>query len=193
MTNAIPYRTGNSFQPFCGSSMENSFNKDGAKKVVIAAPALPIPKIPNALPCHSLGYQIDVKPIPTAKLVPTMPNKKLRSANIKKLSASGKRNKGIEQRRSNKENTYLPPNLSVSMPIGKRMMDPVKIGIPKSHPTCTTSHLKIPLSTKKVTRTPLSVQQAKHTVKANVFKNKMRCDCESEFVVDIILVIFIQI
>ncbi|KFC58415.1 hypothetical protein FEM08_28400 [Flavobacterium gilvum] len=112
---------------------------------------------------------------------------------MKKLSANGKRNKGIEQRRSNKENTYFPPNLSVNIPIGRRIIEPVKIGIPKSHPTWTTSHLKIPLSTKKVTRTPLRVQQAKHTVNAKVFRNKIRCDTEREFVVDIILVIFIQI
>ena len=170
--------------------MENSFNKEGAINVVMAAPALPIPKIPKALPCHSFGYQIEVKPIPTAKLVPTIPKKKLSNANMKKLSAKGNRNKGIEQRRSKRENTYLPPNLSVSMPIGKRITDPVRIGIPRSHPTWTTSHLKIPLSTKKVTRTPLRVQQAKHTVKAKVFKNRIRCDCEREFVADIILIIF---
>jgi hypothetical protein len=109
---------------------------------------------------------------------------------MKKLSAKGNRNKGIEQRRSKRENTYLPPNLSVSMPMGKRITDPVRIGIPKSHPTWTISHLKIPLSTKKVTRTPLRVQQAKHTVKAKVFKNRIRCDSEREFVADIILIIF---
>jgi len=112
---------------------------------------------------------------------------------MKKLLAKGNRNKGIEQSRSNKENTYLPPYLSVNIPIGKRIIDPVKIGIPKSHPTCTTSHLKMPLSTKKVTRTPLRVQQAKHTVNANVFKNKIRWDCEREFVVDINLIFFYKI
>ena len=132
---AIPYITGNSFQPFCGSSIENSFNNDGAIKVVIAAPAFPIPKIPRALPCHSFGYQIEVNPIPTAKLVPTIPNKKLKTANIKKLSAKGSKNKGMEQRSNKKEKTYFPPYLSVSIPIGKRIMEPVKIGIPKSHPT----------------------------------------------------------
>ena len=82
----------------------------------------------------------------------------------------------MEQRSNKKEKTYFPPYLSVSIPIGKRIIEPVKIGIPKSHPTCTTLHLKIPLSTKKVTKTPLSVQQAKQIVKANVFKNKIRCD-----------------
>ena len=112
--------------------------------------------------------------MPTAKLVQTMPKKKLSNANMKKLSAKGNKNNGIEQRRSKMENTYLPPNLSVNIPIGKRIIDPVRIGIPKSHPTWTTSHLKIPLSTKKVTRTPLRVQQAKHTVNAKVFRNKIR-------------------
>ena len=93
-----------------------------------------------------------------------------------KLLASGSKNKGIEQRRSKKENTYLPPNLSVKIPIGKRIMEPVKMGIPNNHPTWITLQLKIPLSTRKVTNTPFKVQQAKHIVNANVFKNKILCD-----------------
>src|SRR3970040_1319882 len=135
----------------------------------MAAPAFPIPKIPKALPCHSFGYQTEVNPIPTAKLVPTIPNKKLKTANIKKLSAKGSKKKGMEQRSNKKEKTYFPPYLSVSIPIGKRIMEPVKIGIPKSQPTCTTLQLKIPLSTKKVTNTPFRVKQAKHTVNAGAF------------------------
>ena len=74
--------------------------------------------------------------------------------------------------------------------MGKRMMEPVKIGIPKSQPTCTTLQLKMPLSTKKVTNTPFKVQQAKHTVKARVFRNKILWDCDNEFVVVIILIFF---
>ena len=54
---------------------------------------------------------------------------------MKKLSANGSRNNGIEQRSNNSENTYLPPNLSVNIPIGRRITEPVKIGIPSSHPT----------------------------------------------------------
>jgi hypothetical protein len=156
----------------------------------MAAPAFPIPKIPNALPCHSFGYHIEVYPIPTAKLVPTIPNKKLKTANMKKLSANGSKNSGIEQSRRRLENTYFPPNLSVKIPMGKRIMDPVKMGIPSSHPTSTILQLKIPLSTKKVTNTPFKVQQAKHTVNANVFRNKILWDWDKEFEFVIILIFF---
>lgn len=153
----------------------------------MAAPAFPIPKIPKARPCHSFGYQMEVYPIPTAKLVPTIPKKKLSMANIKKLSARGSKNSGMEQRSSKKEKTYFPPYLSVRIPIGKRMMEPVRIGIPSNHPTCTTLQWKIPLSTKKVTNTPFKVQQAKHTVNAKVFRNRILCDCDKEFVFFIVL------
>lgn len=73
--------------------------------------------------------------MPTAKLVPTIPNKKLNTANRKKLLAKGSKNRGIEQRSNKVENTYLPPNLSVSIPTGNRIIEPVSIGIPKSQPT----------------------------------------------------------
>jgi hypothetical protein len=91
------------------------------------------------------------------------------------------------------EKTYFPPNLSVKIPIGNRIMEPVRIGIPRSHPTCTTLHLKIPLSTKKVTKTPFKVQQAKHIVNASVFKNKILCDWDKEFEVFIVPIFFTNI
>jgi hypothetical protein len=61
------------------------------------------------------------------------------------------------------------------MPKGNRVMEPDKIGIPKSHPVSTTDQLNIPLSTKYVTKTPFIVQQAKQRVKANVFKKRILC------------------
>jgi hypothetical protein len=91
------------------------------------------------------------------------------------------------------EKTYFPPNLSVKIPIGKRIIEPVRIGIPRSQPTWTTLHLKIPLSTKKVTKTPFKVQQAKHIVNASVFKNKILCDWDNEFEFFIILIFFVKI
>ena len=57
-------------------------------------------------------------------------------------------------------------------------MAPDKIGIPNSQPVSTTVQLNIPLSTRKVTKTPFKVQQAKQIVKANVFKNNILCDCD---------------
>jgi hypothetical protein len=141
--------------------------------VVIAAPAFPIPKIPKALPCQSFGYQIEVYPIPTAKLVPTKPKKKLNTAKLQKESAKGSRNKGTEHKKSKTENTIFPPYLSVNIPIGSLNNEPDKIGIPNSHPISTTVKLKIPLSAKYVIKTPFNVQQAKQIVNANVFKNKI--------------------
>ena len=147
-------------------------------KVVMAAPALPIPKIPKALPCHSFGYQIDVNPIPTAKLVPTNPKKKLKIANDQKEFANVNKYRGIEHNNNKPVKMYFPPYLSVKIPIGNLKIDPDKIGIPNNQPTSTTVKLKIPLSTKKVTNTPFNVQHAKQIVKANVFKNKILCDCD---------------
>src|SRR5690606_38204761 len=121
----------------------------------------------------SFGYQIEVYPMPTAKLVPTIPKKKLNIANKIKLSAKGNKNSGMEHKRSNNENTYFPPNLSVNIPTGNLITDPVNIGMPNNQPTCTTLQLKMPLSTKKVTKTPFNVQQAKHKVKATVLRNKI--------------------
>lgn len=48
---------------------------------------------------------------------------------------TGSKNKGMEQRSNKIENTYLPSNLSVSITMGNRMIEPVSIGIPKSQPT----------------------------------------------------------
>ena len=169
---------GNIFQPFMGSLSENLFNKVGAIKVVMAAPAFPIPKIPKALPCQFWGYQTEVYPIPTAKLVPTNPNRKLNTAKLQNVSAKGSKNNGMEQRNNKTENIILPPYLSVKIPIGKRKIAPDKIGIPSNQPTSTTLQLNMPLSTKNVTKTPFKVQQAKQMEKANVFRNKILWDCD---------------
>ena len=114
----------------------------------MAAPAFPIPKIPKALPCQFFGYQIDVYPIPTAKLVPTNPKKKLKTAKLQNEPANGKRKSGIEQSNNKTENTIFPPYLSVKIPIGSLNIDPDKIGIPSNQPVSTTVQLKIPLSTR---------------------------------------------
>lgn len=112
------------------------------------------------------------------KLVPTIPKKKLNMANVQKFVANGSKYNGIELRINKQEYTGFPPNLSVRIPMGSRITEPVKIGIPRSHPISTTLHSKMPRSFKKVTNTPLSVQQAKQTMKANVLKKRMRWDCE---------------
>jgi len=170
------YITGSIFQPLSGLLSDKLFNNVGAIKVVIAAPVFPIPKIPKALPCHSFGYQIEVYPIPTAKLVPTNPKKKLRITKLQNESAKGIKKSGTEHNRSKTEKIILPPYLSVKIPIGSLKIEPERIGIPKSHPISTTVKLNIPLSAKKVIKTPFKVQQAKHTVKASVLRNKIRCD-----------------
>ena len=177
---------GNNFQPLIGSFLEKVFNNVGATKVVIAAPAFPIPKIPNALPCQFCGYQTEVYPIPTAKLVPTNPKRKLNTAKLQKVSAKGSMKRGIEQSNNKAEKTILPPNLSVKIPIGNLKTDPDKIGIPNNQPTSITVQLKIPLSTKKVTKTPFKVQQAKQIVKAKVFRNNILWDCDKLLILEIL-------
>jgi len=44
-----------------------------------------------------------------------------------------------------------------------------------------------------VTKTPFKVQQAKHTVKASVFKNKILWDCDNEFEVFMLLIFFTNV
>ena len=109
-----------------------------------------------------------------AKLVPTIPKRKLKIANVQKFVAKGSKNNGMELRINKHENTGFPPYLSVKIPIGNLIIEPVKIGIPNNHPISTTLHSKIPRSFKKVTKTPLSVQQAKQTIKPIVLKKRMR-------------------
>ena len=46
---------------------------DGAPSWVRAAPALPAPKMPSAVPCSRRGNQTEENAMPTAKLVPVMP------------------------------------------------------------------------------------------------------------------------
>ena len=72
--------------------------------------------------------------------------------------------------------THRPPNLSVSIPTGRRITDPTKTGAPKSHPICTEVHRKIALSTRNVTITPLNIHAAKQTVNATVLNANIRCE-----------------
>ena len=77
--------------------------------------------------------------------------------------------------------TGRPPNLSVSMPRGNLMSDPVRTGMPISVPIWAVSHSNSPASTRKVTSTPFSIQHAKQTVKAIVLRARTRqatdCSC----------------
>ena len=70
--------------------------------------------------------------------------------------------------------TQRPPSLSVRIPIGSRMTEPTKTGIPNKTPICTAFQANILFSTKKVTNTPLIIQAAKHTANAIVLRNNIR-------------------
>ena len=120
----------------------------GAKKVVIAAPAFPIPKIPRARPCQFLGYHTEVKATPTAKPVPTIPKRILKMKYIQYELTECIKKKGIAQKMSSELNTGLPPYLSVNIPIKGLKIEPESIGKPNSQPVSTTLQLKTLLSTK---------------------------------------------
>jgi len=92
----------------------------------------------------------------------------------------------MEQSNNKAEKTILPPNLSVIIPIGNLKIDPDKIGIPSNHPTSTTFQLKIPFSTKNVTKTPFKVQQAKQIEKAKVLRNNILWDCDKLLIYEIL-------
>lgn len=111
-----------------------------------------------------------------AKLTPASPNPKLYKAKKKNELAVESKKSGIEQIRSRIPYTHFPPYLSVRIPAGNLNIAPVKTGIPINHPIFTGPQLKTWLFTKKVTNTPFSIQTAKHTVKASVFKNNIRWD-----------------
>ena len=64
--------------------------------------------------------------------------------------------------------TGRPPNLSVSMPRGNRVSDPVSTGTPIRIPIWLALQSNTWLSTRNVTSTPLSIHAAKHTVNATV-------------------------
>jgi len=94
-------------------------------------------------------------------------------AKVQKESANGIKKSGIEQSNNKAEKITFPPYLSVKIPIGSLNIEPERIGIPKSQPISTTVKLNIPLSAKKVIKTPFKVQQAKQIVKASVLRNKI--------------------
>lgn len=83
---------------------------------------------------------------------------------------------GIAQKSKMPVITHLPPSLSVRMPIGNRITEPTKTGIPNKKPISTEFHVNKLFSTKKVTNTPLIIHAAKQTVNAMVLRNNMRCD-----------------
>jgi hypothetical protein len=103
------------------------------------------------------------------------PNPKLHNAKLTKLLACESKNMGIAHKISKMPKTGLPPYLSVKIPAGSRNIEPVSTGIPKSHPISIGPQSKTWFPAKKVTNTPFSIQHAKHTVNAIVFKAKIRC------------------
>ena len=86
--------------------------------------------------------------MPTAKLVPTNPKKKLKTAKLLNELAKGSKKSGTEHNNSKTENTILPPYLSVKIPMGSLKIEPERIGIPNNQPVSTTVKLNIPLSAK---------------------------------------------
>ncbi len=75
--------------------------------------------------------------MPIAKLTPDNPNPKLYRANSRKLSAKESRYIGTAHRKNNAPQTGFQPNLSVSMPAGRRKIEPVRTGIPINQPIST--------------------------------------------------------
>ncbi len=56
----------------------------GPARLVTAAPALPTPKMPSAVPCHFIGNHTEVYAMPTANPVPARPKPRLASAKSRK-------------------------------------------------------------------------------------------------------------
>jgi hypothetical protein len=76
--------------------------------------------------------------------------------------------------KSNNPKTGLPPNLSVKIPIGKRKIAQVNTGIPINHPISAGPQSNAWISTRKVTRAPLSIQHAKQMVNAKVLRTNTK-------------------
>ena len=110
--------------------------------MVPAAPALPAPKMPRAVPWLRLGYHTEVKAMPMEKPVPHRPKPKLHSAKLQKELACDKATSGKAQKKSKPANTGLPPKRSVRMPAGSRKKPPGGTGaVSYKHLTLPTSEL----------------------------------------------------
>ena len=109
-------------------------------------------------------------------MLPDIPKPKLNKRNDVKLFACDKKNIGTAQKSIMAPITHLPPYLSVSIPTGKRKIEPTNTGTPNNQPIWTGVHLNISLLTRKVTNTPFVIHAAKQTVNASVLKNRILCD-----------------
>src|SRR5512135_443988 len=137
--------------------------------LVAAAPTLPTPKMPSAVPCLSFRKKSDVYATPTAKELPAMPNPRPPSAKPQKPFAKLVRNAAPAETSITRVKTARPPKRSVRIPAGSRSSEPVRTGSPMSHPICALSNAKTFPSTRNVTRTPFIIQTAKQTANAAVF------------------------
>ena len=97
---------------------------------VSAAPALPAPRTPSAVPCWRSGNHTAEKAMPTAKEEPANPKPSPPNINPQKLSAKLSRKAPPAVSSITMANTGRPPKRSVSIPAGRRKIAPVSTGMP---------------------------------------------------------------
>ena len=138
----------------------------GATNLFTAAPEFPAPNMPIAKPCCARGNQRATYGVPTENDPPTRPTNKPSTRNCQywvayPISQIGTTHESISTKR-----TMRPPNLSVHIPSGTRISEPVSTGVAVRRPNCVefrSSILRIGMPI-----TPNIIHTMKHTVKASV-------------------------
>src|SRR5512139_492914 len=101
----------------------------GASSLVNAAPVLPAPKIPIASPWRSLGNQRAQYAMPTVNEPPAMPTNSPTTRKCQNAVASEISQIGTTVLSIRMNITMRPPNLSVHIPSGTRISEPVSTGV----------------------------------------------------------------
>jgi hypothetical protein len=145
----------------------------GASSLVTAAPMLPAPNTPSAVPWRLAGKKRETYATPTEKLPPAMPTHSAANRNCGYVVAWVSIQVAAAPHSITSAISVRPPNWSDQIPRNTRLTDPVSTGVAMSRPNWVSVRpscalIWMPMMEK-------IIHTAKHTVKAKVLSHRARC------------------